>query len=234
MEHKSLETVVGCASYFKNASSRWAACAKSFMRDLARYFDLLADFKPDERAIDVAHNLLLIGAVLSKKPERILELGIGTGIVTRSLLAAVRFNGKGHITSVDNWFDWHGKEPSWVNQLREQGVTVRVDSEETFLRKCPADEYDLLISDADHVNSGRWLAEHLRVTRNDGFLFFHDTKSANWPTLFTIQQRISHLPHYHFTEESRPDERCSRGWLFVINKKKQRGRIRSLFPLPRW
>jgi hypothetical protein len=27
------------------------------------------------------------------------------------------------------------------------------------------------------------------------------------------------LPHFHFTESSRPDERCERGWLFVINKK---------------
>jgi predicted O-methyltransferase YrrM len=198
------------------------------MSDLAQYFQLVTDFQPEERAIDVAHNLLLVGAVLSKKPERILELGIGTGFVTRSLVAAVRFNGKGHITSVDNWFDWHGNEPSWIDQLREEGVTVRIDSEQAFLQKCPSDEYDFLISDADHVNSGNWLSEHLRVTRNDGFLFFHDTNSPAWPTLLTIQRRLSHLPHYHFTENSRPDERCSRGWLFVINKKKQRRDLRSI------
>jgi predicted O-methyltransferase YrrM len=193
---------------------------KFCMNELARYFQLVSDFQPDQRAIDVAHNLFLIGAVLSKKPERILELGIGTGFVTRSLLAAIRFNGKGHITSVDNWFDWNGNEPPGIDQLRKDGVAIRVDSEETFLRKCPSDEYDVLISDADHVNSGHWLPEHLRVARNDAFLFFHDTNSPAWPTLLTIQQRISHLPHYHFTENSRPDERCSRGWLFVINKKK--------------
>jgi hypothetical protein len=190
------------------------------MNELSQYFQLIADFRPNQRAIDVAHNLFLMGAVLSKKPEKILELGIGTGFVTRSLVAAVRFNGKGHITSVDNWLDWNGKEPPGINKLREEGVTVRVDSEQAFLRKCPSDEYDVLISDADHVNSGHWLSEHFRVTRNDAFLFFHDTNSPEWPTLLTIEPRVSHLPHYHFTEDSRPDERCSRGWLFVINKKK--------------
>jgi predicted O-methyltransferase YrrM len=190
------------------------------MNELAQYFQFLSHFQADQRALDVSHSLFLFGAVLSKKPERILELGIGTGLVTLSLVAAAKFNGKGHITSVDNWFDWNGKEPPGIDQLRKHGVAVIVDSEQAFLRKCPSDQYDVLISDADHFNSGNWLSEHLRVTRNDAFLFFHDTNSPEWPTLFTIQQRISHLPHYHFTENSRPDERCSRGWLFVINKKK--------------
>jgi predicted O-methyltransferase YrrM len=190
------------------------------MNELGPYFQFLAHFRTDPRAIDVAHNLFLVGAVMSKKPEKILELGIGTGFVTLSLLTAVRFNGKGHITSVDNWFDWNGKEPPEIDHLRKQGVAVVTDNEHAFLQKCPSDEYDVLISDADHFNSGRWLSEHLRVTRNGAFLFFHDTNSPEWPTLLTIQERILHLPHYHFRENSRPDERCSRGWLFVINKKK--------------
>jgi len=192
----------------------------SFMNELGQYFHFISHFQPDPRAIDLAHNVFLIGAVLSKKPDKILELGIGTGLVTLSLASAVKFNHKGHITSVDNWFDWNGKEPPGIDQLRNHGVVVVVSSEEDFLRKCPSDEYDVLISDADHFRSGNWLAEHLRVTRNDAFLFFHDTNSPEWPTLFTIKQRLSHLPHYHFTAESRPDERCARGWLFAINKKK--------------
>jgi predicted O-methyltransferase YrrM len=122
----------------------------------------------------------LTGAVLSKKPESILELGIGTGFITRSLIAAVGFNGKGRITSVDNWGDFGGKEPHWIGELRDNGVTVAVNSEEGFLRECPSDEYDFLISDADHLNSGRWLSEHLRVSRNNAFLFFHDTNSPEY------------------------------------------------------
>ncbi len=63
------------------------------MHELAPYFELLATFNNQHAvAIDLAHNVFLIGAVLSRKPERVLELGVGTGYVTRSLLHALRYN----------------------------------------------------------------------------------------------------------------------------------------------
>lgn len=192
----------------------------SFSLDaLARYFECLRDFENNERAIDVAHNFFLAAAVMAKKPDTILELGVGTGFATFALVTAVQFNGKGHITAVDNWADWNGKEPEFTAHMRADGVEIVTATEHEFLKASPSDQYDILISDADHYNSGHWLDEHLRVARHDAFLFFHDTNSPKWPSLVTIPQRLSHLPHYHFRECSRPDERCDRGWLFVINKK---------------
>ena len=194
------------------------------MHELAPYFNLLSCFdNANVVAIDAAHNLFLVGAVASRKPENVLELGIGSGLVTNSLLHALRFNRKGRLTSVDNWCDWNGVEPGFVAPLREAGVNVVVAGEEEFVRSAPTDAYDFLVSDADHFRSAGWLDQHLRIVRHDGFLFFHDTNQPRvFPGLATIVGQIEHrcLPHFHFKESSRPDERCQRGWLYVINKKK--------------
>jgi predicted O-methyltransferase YrrM len=170
-------------------------------------------------AIDLAHNVLLMGAVLSRKPEAVLELGIGTGYTTWSVINALRYNGRGRLVCVDNWHDTRGREPPHVAAIRAAGADVVASSEEHFLKSCPSDRFDFLISDADHARSGLWLEHHLRVVRDDGFLFFHDTNDPRWPTLFTIAERVRHLPHYHFKVSSRPDERCQRGWLWVVQRK---------------
>ena len=194
------------------------------MHDLAPYFNLLSSFNnANAVAIDLAHNVFLVGAVLARKPERVLELGVGSGYVTNSLLHALRFNRKGKLTSVDNWFDWNGAEPVFVARLRAAGVNVVVSSEEEFVRSAPDDVYDFLISDADHFKSGGWLYQHLRIVQHGGFLFFHDTNQPRmFPSLATIEAQIKArgLPHFHFKESSRPEERCQRGWLFVINQKR--------------
>ena len=46
-------------------------------------------------AIDLCHNVLLLGAVMSKKPEAVLELGIGTGLVSWTILTAMKYNDAG-------------------------------------------------------------------------------------------------------------------------------------------
>ena len=193
------------------------------MHELGPYFNLLSSFNnANAVAIDLAHNVFLIGAVLARKPDRVLELGVGSGYVTNSLLCALRFNRKGKLTSVDNWFDWNGVEPKFVAPLRAAGVNVVVSGEEEFVRAAPDGAYDLLVSDADHFKSGGWLDQHLRIVQHDGFLFFHDTNQPRmFPGLATIEGQIQErgLPHFHFKESSRPEERCQRGWLFVINKK---------------
>ncbi len=192
------------------------------MHDLAPYFDLLATFNNQNAvAIDLAHNVFLVGAVLSRKPERVLELGIGSSYVTRSLLHALRFNRKGRLTSVDNWFDWNGMEPPFAAGLRAGGVNIVISGEEEFVRTAPDNAYDFLVSDADHFKSGTWLDQHLRIAQSGGFLFFHDTNQPRvFPTLATIETQIQQrgLAHFHFKESSRPEERCQRGWLFVINQ----------------
>jgi hypothetical protein len=140
------------------------------MHELTPYFSLLSSFdNSNVVAIDLAHNVFLVGAVLARKPERVLELGVGSGYVTNSLLHALRFNHKGRLTSVDNWSDWGGAEPAFASSLRAAGVT-------------------LLVSDADHFHSAAWVDQHLRIVQHDGFLFFHDTNQPRmFPGLATVE-----------------------------------------------
>ena len=190
---------------------------------LIPFFNLVLGF--DHRnpiAIDCAHNMFVIGAALSKKPRNVLELGIGTGYLTMSLIHALRYNQTGQLTSVDNWLDTHGLEPRLGAELRAAGVRVICSSEEKFVQQAPTDGYDFLISDADHHNSGTWLDQHIRIVEHDGLMFFHDTNQPSmFPGLAMLEPRVRELglPFYHFKTSSRGDENCSRGMLFVINKK---------------
>lgn len=195
------------------------------MQPLNDYFALLNTMEPGagEVAIDRSHNMFIIGALLSQKPDDVLELGIGTGYLTVSLVHALRYNGKGKLTCVDNWGDARGGDMEDVaGNLRMAGVNVVAPMEErAFLVNSPDNAYDFLISDADHVNSGTWVDEHLRVVRPGGILFFHDTNNTvDYPNMALITQRVRELdlPHYHFTKSSRPDERCERGLLFVTKR----------------
>ena len=195
----------------------------SHLDALDDYFAFLQEFGPNPVAIDVAHNLFLIGALVARKPERVLELGIGSGYVTRSLLHGLRYNRRGTLTSVDNFMDWKGAEPPYVREFREMGAEIVAPREEKeFVHATPTDAYDFMVSDADHSRSGTWIDQHLRIVRHDGFMFFHDTNhQTKYKSLKLIGKRIRELglPYYHFTENSRPDERCDRGWLFAINRK---------------
>jgi hypothetical protein len=197
--------------------------SEQFDPALISLFDLVLRF--DHRnpiAIDRAHNLFLVGAVLSKKPRNVLELGIGTGYLTMSLIHALRYNGVGQLTSVDNWFDTHGIEPKFGADLRAAGVKIVSSGEKEFWQQARSSSFDFLISDADHQNSADWFEHHIRVVERDGLMFFHDTNMPDmFPGLAKLEARIKNLgfPYYHFTQSSRPDENCGRGMLFVINKK---------------
>jgi len=193
------------------------------MQALTDYFKMLENFDHvgNSVAIDRCHNMFMMGALLAKKPDDILELGIGSGYVTISLIHGLRYNGKGRLTCVDNWVDARGAVmEDLAADLKKLGVNVVAPVEErSFVSGCPSDAYDFLISDADHVNSGTWIDEHLRIVRKGGFLFFHDTNQiSQFPNMALIEKRVQELKlcHYHFKENSRPDENCDRGWLFVM------------------
>ena len=197
------------------------------MQALKDYFAMLETFDHtgNSVAIDRCHNMFMMGALLAKKPDDILELGIGSGYVTISLIHGLRYNGKGRLTCVDNWVDARGAVMADLSaDLRKLGVSVVAPVEEhSFVSGCPSDSYDFLISDADHANSGIWVDEHLRIVRSGGFLFFHDTNQlCEYPNMALITERVKELNlcHYHFKESSRPDEQCERGWLFVMRGEK--------------
>jgi glycosyltransferase involved in cell wall biosynthesis len=194
------------------------------MQNLRAYFDHMIAFDSlHPSSLDRCHNIFMMGAVLSKKPEKILELGIGTGYLTWSLIYALQYNRKGNLTCVDNWIDWGGREPADIDKIRAAGVNVVAPvSEQEFVKNCPSDSYDFLISDADAFLSGFWIDEHLRITQHNGFMFFRNTnRKDDLPGLQLIEKRIKELGlfYYHFSEQSRPDEHCRSGWLFAINDK---------------
>ena len=138
------------------------------MHELALYFSLLSSFNnANHVAIDLAHNVFVVGAVLSRKPENVLELGIGSGYVTNSLLHAIHFNRKGQLTSVDNWCDWNGAQPPFASPLRAAGVNIVVSGEEEFVRSAADDAYDFLVSDADHFRSSAWLDQRVKESELD-------------------------------------------------------------------
>jgi glycosyltransferase involved in cell wall biosynthesis len=198
------------------------------MENLRDYFDHILNVGHSlPAALDPCHNLFLIGTVLSKKPASVLELGIGSGYLTLSLIYALRYNGKGCLTCVDNWRDWGGTEPEGIDKIRAAGVRVVAPvSREEYVKQCPGDTYDLLISDTDPFLNGSWIDEHLRITKHDGFLFFRNTDHKHDLSGFQqVEARLRQLGlfYYHFNEQSRPDENCSSGWLFVVNDRSKLG-----------
>lgn len=192
------------------------------MENIKAYLDLLSNPKQHEIAMDSSHCLHIIGSLLSKKPDNVLEIGIGKATLTAGLVMGLRYNRKGRLTCVDNWIDWGGNEPSEIAVLREAGVTIIAPVEEKdFLYGCPGNSYDFVVSDGDHFNCDQWVDQYIRITKPDGFIYFHDTNNHMFPNLDTIRQRVKQLglPHFHFTQSSREDEQCERGLLFVINTK---------------
>lgn len=193
------------------------------MNNLKSYLDLLGRADQQDVGMDSCHYLQIIGSLVAKKPQRVLEIGIGTALLTVGLIMGLRYNQCGVLTCVDNWGDWQGIEPPEIVSLREAGVTVLAPIEERlFISECPDNTYDFVISDGDHKNSASWVDDYFRITKPDGFIYFHDTNNHDrFPSLALIEKRVKELglTHFHFTQSSRTDERCERGLLFVINNK---------------
>jgi predicted O-methyltransferase YrrM len=181
----------------------------------------LLSFDSGQRvAIDDPHAVLIFGLALSHKPEKVLEIGVGSGFLTQTLLNAVEYNQCGTLTCVDNWFDTSGEEPKFFDELRSRGARFVFSSEEAFVKNCEAEAYDFIISDGDHFNSGEWIDDTLRILRPGGVVVFHDTNQPDvFPSLGKVVKRVEELglPHYHFTQKSRKDERTDRG-LFLVFK----------------
>jgi len=122
-------------------------------------------------SVDLPHAVLLAGVVLSLKPQSVFELGIGPGYTTEVILDALAHNGRGLLTCVDDWYDNGGNEPPHIRHIVERGARVVVSHEEDYVKSCPTHSYDIVVSDADHRNTNRWLDHQLRITRPGGFSF---------------------------------------------------------------
>lgn len=173
---------------------------------ITKYLQFIEGFEPPRVAVDKCHNVLIFGIAISLKPTTILEIGIGSGYVTRCLLAAIDYNQIGSLTCVDNWHDWGGVKPDSL----PEGPNIITASEQDFVKTCPSDSYDLVVSDADHQKWHTWLDDLQRITRRNGIIFIHDT---NKPVT------LPKLTKYQFVQSSLPNERCERGLLMVLNDK---------------
>lgn len=187
------------------------------MHNIKQFCDFICDFKKTAVSIDVCHNMLLFGAVMSHKPDRILELGIGDGYTTMSLLYGIKFNGKGSLVSIDNY---SYRNQAALDMLKKAGANIVAPvGEEEFVKSQADDAYDFLVSDADHNNSGKWTDDIFRIVRNDGVIFVHDIFYNPSVTMYLKECQRLNKPYFLFNSSSRKDEECELGWLMIKNTK---------------
>lgn len=165
-------------------------------------------------SIDLAHADLVGGLVAALKPASVLEFGYGGGRSVSVILAALHRNGiAARYLLVDNWADWSGERPA---EAYREGVQFVTQAEGDFVAAC-GEQFEFIMSDADHLNAQRW---HRRVYDDllapGGILIYHDV--LNFPDLFEIVDdcRARGLSHVLFNRNSLPGEACGRGLLVVF------------------
>jgi predicted O-methyltransferase YrrM len=171
--------------------------------------------------MDKNHIDLIYGLIISQKPRSILELGIGSGSLTRRILDGMLYNEIQSTTfeCVDNFIDWNYNIPDHIGKMH--GMNVIVSSEESFVKSCTS-KYDFIVSDADHANCHRWIKETCSLLNDSGILIYHDVTNQDFPNLKNILTYFNELPIMYstllFNKSSKTSERCNRG-LLIVNKK---------------
>lgn len=103
--------------------------------------------RDNKNAIELEFGQMLLGAVLDRKPETIVELGTGPGYATAWMLAALERNGKGHLWSLDPAMP---QPPVWEQVgCPVERLTYLNELTHEALDKLPP-EIDILFHDASH------------------------------------------------------------------------------------
>lgn len=168
--------------------------------------------------IDEAHIQLIKALIMSHKPKDILEVGLGTGKTSRAILDAIEFNGIGHLTIVENLYDFGGAVPPHAEHLQRIGAEIVYATEEEFVKGASDDSYDFIVSDADHFHANEWFNQYIRIARPNAILAFHDTAADTYLNLREIKRQADALaiPYREFATSSRSDEQCDRGLLVLF------------------
>jgi len=194
------------------------------------------DFKKDGGAsIDIAHAMLLFGIILSQKPNAILELGIGTGVASETILNGIKYNSNDcQYDAVDfcmryceetKSYVYHGNwaypTEAYIEKLRQEKVNLIGLDEKIFVESCDSDKYDLIISDADHERAGEWAQHIFRICKDGGVILMHDVACNEYKSLKKYIEYVedNKIPYFMFKKNSRPEEICHRGWMMILNKK---------------
>jgi predicted O-methyltransferase YrrM len=166
--------------------------------------------------VDKNHASLVFSTCISLKPKKILELGIGSGLLTNSLMAAKLYNGYGDLTSVDSFYDWSFVKPDHVKAFESTGLlSIVVKDEKDFVLSCK-EKYDLVVVDGNHNEGHLWANEIFSLVNSGGILFAHDVIA--YPNL-GIYMDLAKSKGYGFKvfkESSRQDEACGRGLIEVF------------------
>lgn len=185
-------------------------------------------------AVDDCHADLTYGLIRSHKPSNILEMGVGSGTITKVILKAVSENENGQlsngykkakVTLVDNWYDWNGTKPTELIDQFESNVSV-IDSSELNFVFNTRETYDFIFSDADHWNTDKWFDYvYDRLLNDNGILIYHDVSMANnfpsddlrFPNLenIMVQCKKRNLNYIYFNKSSIKTERCYRGYIVI-------------------
>lgn len=172
--------------------------------------------------VDDAHVALISGIVKSQKPQRILELGLGSGTTTDAILDALQFNQQQyHFTLVDLWLEpgWNGECPSEAVDKYSPYIEILTSDERAYVFNC-GKTFDFIMSDADHHNTQNWFEYvYSELLEPGGTLIYHDVTDHCFPNLREIYEKCKafQLRFTLYNKNSRSDERCQRG-LLVINK----------------
>lgn len=183
----------------------------------------------DEVAMDLCHIQLIAATAGALKPNRVLELGFGSGLLTNEVMAALaRFNIKADYELVDSWLDWDGKEPEHLDYYKKNypfQFKITQSTEKDFIdqfRNSDMKPYDLIISDADHHHSHEWFMFVIQSMLADGGVaFFHDVSGPDFANLHANIEALQSIEYDEydwkvFNKSTRIDERCERGLLMVL------------------
>ena len=184
----------------------------------------------DNVAVDQCHLDLVYGLIVSHKPNSVLELGVGSGRTTKTIIRATDNNqNKPDITLVDSWFDFNGKAPACIENYKKFCKVVPMD-EMNFVFST-RNTYDFIFSDADHWNADKWFDYvYDRLLNPNGILIYHDVSTGplpnnelRFPNLTSILYKCKErgISHVHLDRCSKPGERCYRGFLVIFKSQLQ-------------
>ncbi len=175
----------------------------------------LSHFQYGYQAIDRNHLHFIQGLIVSAKPKKCLELGIGTGNVSQTINDALNYNEVGDLVSVDNWCDWKGEEPPIANKLRSLGIKVVTQEESDFIAENESQNFDFILSDGAHGSSHKNAEKLFGMLNPNGVLVAHDVTNPNFKNLYhyvDVAEKIG-ASTFLFQESTKSDERCHRGML---------------------
>jgi predicted O-methyltransferase YrrM len=167
-------------------------------------------------AMDENHIQLIGSLIKCSKPQSVLEIGIGTGLVTKTILESFEYNQiKPNLTCVDNFYDWSGNAPAGF-ETYENVINFISSDERNFIYNCKQ-KYDFIVSDADHHHTNEWVEQTLGILNTNGILIYHDVTNGSFPNLYSIIEYVkrNNINYILFDKSSRIEERCDRGLLVI-------------------